>query len=189
MPPPEEAVVLVMDSGVRHALASSEFGVRVATCTRVAQRLGLEHLADLAPGDLSEAARLFDDTDRRAARHVCTEQGRVQDAVEAMRRRDWAALGRKMLESHCSLRDDYRVSCPELDTIVVAAMAVPGVYGARMTGGGFGGCAIALAEPGATNELCRSVAGEFSRRFDRQPRVFQTVASDGASVVDPMPLP
>lgn len=188
MPRAEDAVVLVIDSGVRHTLAASEFGNRVATCKAAAEKIGLANLADLVPEQLAKVARHLSATELRAARHVCMEQQRVVDAATAMRADDVARLGTLMVESHRSLRDDYRVSCEELDVIVESAMGVAGVYGARMTGGGFGGCAIALVKPSAIDELRRRVGEDFKRRFGREPRMFQTNASAGASIIEPAPL-
>jgi galactokinase len=178
MPDEREAACLVIDSGVRHALASSEFALRVSTCASAAAKLNLPHLADLPPDQLTSVANLLSDSELRAARHVSTEQSRVHRAVEALRAREFPRLGQLMLESHASLRDDYRVSCPELDDIVRAAMQVPGVLGARMTGGGFGGCAIALAQPDAIPALQHHLLPR---------RSFRTSPSSGASLLTSIP--
>ncbi len=177
MPAEHEAACLVIDSGVRHALASSEFALRVATCSSTAAKLNLPHLADLSPDQLASVSNVLSDSQLHAARHVSTEQHRVFRAVEALRARDFPLLGQLMLESHASLRDDYRVSCPELDDLVHTAMQVPGVLGARMTGGGFGGCAIALALPDAIPVLQHHLLPR---------RSFRTSPSAGASLLTPM---
>jgi galactokinase len=155
MPPESEALVVVIDSGVRHALATSEYAARRGSCESAARVLGVLDLRDASP---RRAHAQLSDDEARCVRHVLTENARVQQAAEALRQKDMARLGRLMTESHASLRDDYRVSCAELDAIVSAATAVPGVFGARMTGGGFGGCAIALAAPDAAMALSEAVA-------------------------------
>lgn len=187
MPGEREAALLVIDSGVRHALATSEFADRVATCKSAAAKLNLPNLADLPPAQLASSARYLTDPELRAARHVCTEQHRVQLAVAALRDADFQRLGQRMLDSHASLRDDFRVSCPELDLIVNSAMRVPGVFGARMTGGGFGGCAIALTHPSAIADLQHQLRLAFQATFNRGPRSFATSAHVGASLVASMP--
>lgn len=153
--------LLVVDTGVRHRLAQSAYADRRATCEAAAGRLGLDHLARATPADL---ARL-DGEEQALARHVVTEQQRVADLVLAAAAGDWAEVGRLMTASHASLRDDYRVSCAELDQVVDAALAA-GALGARMTGGGFGGCAIVLApdsRKAPTGSLVRAWPVEASR--------------------------
>lgn len=181
------ASLLIIDSGVRHALATSEFADRVATCKSAQRKLNLAHLADLDSDQLTSVSAALTELELRAVRHVSTEEARVHLAVAALRSSDFARLGQLMLESHASLRDDYRVTCPELDAIVECASHVNGVFGARMTGGGFGGCAIALARPGAIKPLQVELARAFRTSFARTPRSFIAVPSAGASVYDSMP--
>ncbi len=136
--------LLVVDTRVSHSHTTGGYGARRADCERACQLLGLDNLRQIAPVDLSQAlARLTEDRLRRRVRHVVTEIERVRLAVQAMRADDFTELGRLFVDSHASLRDDYEVSCPELDATVVAALEA-GALGARMTGGGFGGSAVAL---------------------------------------------
>ncbi len=136
--------LLVADTRVTHALSDGEYGARRADCERACARLGVDHLREIGPADLEGAlARLGDDRLRRRVRHVVTETDRVRLAVKAMEADDFTELGRLFVDSHASLRDDYEVSCPELDLVVTTALE-SGALGARMTGGGFGGSAIAL---------------------------------------------
>jgi galactokinase len=133
--------LLVIDTGVRHEHAGGEYGDRRRSCEAACAELGVASLRDV--DDLAVVEALADDVLRRRARHVVTENARVLAAVAALEAGDWAGLGAAMTASHVSLRDDYEVSCAELDVAVDAALAA-GAVGARMTGGGFGGCAVAL---------------------------------------------
>lgn len=144
LPSPDEAVILVADSGVRHELASSEYGERVRACAAAEAAIG--PLRDATPADV---AAIRDPVLRARARHVVTENARVLAVVDALAAGDHVAVGRILVEGHCSLRDDFAVSAPEVDALVDALRAVPGVLGARLTGGGFGGNVVALARPGA----------------------------------------
>jgi galactokinase len=139
--------VVVIDSGVGRDLAASEYADRVVQCHAVEAEIGPLRLADR--GDL---AQLTVPLLVRRARHVITENERVREFVAAMTACDHHAAGRLMGESHASLRDDYEVSVPPVDDLVASVAAAPGVFGARMTGGGFGGCVVALCEPGALLE-------------------------------------
>jgi galactokinase len=113
---------------------------------------------------------------------VVTEIERTQRAADALRAGDLGAFGELMFQSHASLRDDYEVSCPELDRLVEVAHGVPGVYGARMTGGGFGGCAIALVDKDAEESLRAAVQRDYDGAFDKPAIVYGTTACDGAAV-------
>jgi galactokinase len=113
-------------------------------------------------------------------RHVITENARVKSAVEAFHRGDTAALGRLLQDSHRSLRDDYEVSCRELDLMVEIAVAQPGLIGARMTGGGFGGCTINLVNSAAVTDFRRNVAAEYFSKTGLTPEIYVSPASAGA---------
>jgi galactokinase len=161
---PAEAglALLVVDTGVRHEHAGGEYGERRRSCEAACRELGVASLREVSDaGDLAAVERLADDVLRRRARHVVTENARVLDACAALEAGDWPGFGALMTASHASLRDDYEVSCAELDVAVDAALAA-GALGARMTGGGFGGCAIALvpvdAVAGATDALVERYA-------------------------------
>jgi len=118
---------------------------------------------------------------------VMTENGRTLAAAEALRQGDLAEMGRLMVESHRSLRDDFEVSCNELDTLVDVATGCPGVYGARMTGGGFGGCAIAIAEPNASQATCGIVEEAYRAEYGRDAGLWLVHAAAGASGISLSP--
>ena len=161
--PPGQLLVIV--TGVSHTHAGGEYADRRRTCEAAARELGVEHLA-LAPPSSVDA--LTDPVARRRARHVIAEQARVTAAVAAAEAGDWAGFGELMQESHVSLRDDYAVSCPELDVAVAAAVGA-GAWGARMTGGGFGGSAIALCPPGVAGQVRAAVSAAYSQEGWRAP--------------------
>lgn len=180
MPGEEQAAVLVINSNVRHSLSSSRYSQRREACRRAALLLGVPELRDATTASITNSAPLNRDPEAlAAAMHVTTENARTLSAAAALRAGDLAELGRLMIESHRSLRDVYRVSCPELDTIVDAAASTPGVFGARMTGGGFGGCAVVVLQPEA---ICvvreRVVLAARDMNFPG-PASFRVRASDG----------
>lgn len=143
VPLPDGVVVAVMDTGTRRVLAEAAYGDRRAACERAVADLGVAALRDASLDDLD---RVRDPVDRRRAHHIITENDRTLAAADAMRSARAGELGRLMSESHRSLRDDYEVSGPGLDAIVDVAVDAPGCLGARMTGGGFAGCAVALVD-------------------------------------------
>jgi galactokinase len=169
--------LLLVDTGVRHEHAGGEYGERRRSCEEACRALGVASLRDV--DDVAAVEALEDDVLRRRARHVVTENARVLEAVAALEAGDWAGLGAAMTASHVSLRDDYEVSCAELDVAVDAALAV-GAAGARMTGGGFGGCAVALVPAGDADALRGAVAGAYAERGWAAPAVREAVPSAGA---------
>jgi galactokinase len=144
---PATVELLVMHSGIHHEHAGGEYAARRRECAEAATRLGVASLRDLSLEDLARVTRLPDPLGRRA-RHVVTENARVLESVRAMRDGDAPTLGRLFLASHRSLRDDYEVSIPEIDRLVDLVCAEPGIFGARITGGGFGGSIVSLAAAG-----------------------------------------
>jgi galactokinase len=174
----EGHVLLVTDTRAEHTLSDGRYGQRRAACERAADELGVHSLREVGPEHLEDAlARLSDAELVRRTRHVVTEIARVREAVAALDAGDLPTLGRLVDESHASLRDDYEVSCPELDASVDAARAA-GALGARMTGGGFGGSSVALLPSAAAPGAQRAVAAAFADRGWRTPRCF--VVSEGA---------
>jgi galactokinase len=173
-----EAELLVCNTNVKHALASSAYNARREACERAAQLLGVPALRDV---DLSRLlqAKLPDELARRA-RHVVSENARVREAARALEAGRLHELGELMARSHASLRDDYEVSCPELDELVETSLAHPGVYGARMTGGGFGGAIIALVEREAILTLENSLRDRYRKRFGKSPTFLHVAPHDGA---------
>ncbi len=144
---PADAELAVVHSGIRHAHAAGGYATRRAECARAATLLGEKYLAVLTPDDLPRLDALPNGL-RARARHVITEEARVTSMVAALRAEDLATAGRLMDESHASMRDDFAVSLPEIDRLVGVARAQPGVVGARLTGGGFGGCIVVMARRG-----------------------------------------
>ena len=159
VPIPSEATVVILDTGTRRRLVESAYEDRQATCARVAAALGVESLRDASLADLGRLDPA--DIGYRRARHVLTENRRTLAVADALTSGDVAGAGRLMSASHASLRDDYEVSGPALDAVVEVAAESPGCHGARMTGGGFAGCAVALVATGQVDEFCAAVAGAF----------------------------
>ncbi|MFE9901830.1 galactokinase [Streptomyces achromogenes] len=173
--------LLVVDTQVKHAHSGGEYGKRRAGCEKGAALLGVDALRDIPYDGLDAAlARLGDEADVvPLVRHVVTENERVERTVALLRAGDPRAIGPVLTEGHASLRDDFRISCPELDLVVDTALA-GGALGARMTGGGFGGSAIVLAEAADVDTLTKSVEEAFAAAGFTAPRVFEAVPSAGA---------
>uniref|UniRef100_A0A7M4FUR3 Galactokinase n=1 Tax=Crocodylus porosus TaxID=8502 RepID=A0A7M4FUR3_CROPO len=171
-------VVLITNSNVRHTLTGSEYPTRRRQCEEAARALGKASLREACMADLEAAKALLNEEVYRRARHVIGEIERTAQAARVLQARDYSTFGRLMVESHNSLRDDYEVSCPELDELVAAAMEVSGVYGSRMTGGGFGGCTVTLLEAGATEKAVQHIKEKYSGRAT----FYFTKPSDGAKV-------
>jgi galactokinase len=179
------AVVLICDTRVKHQLASSEYNKRRAECQRGVELIratepNVRALRDVSISMLERHAAEMPEVVRRRCRHVVTEDARTLAAAEALERNELPELGRLMFESHRSLRDDYEVSCPELDLCVDLAQGVPGVYGARMTGGGFGGCTVNVVAEKSAQELSDVLAAGMQRRFGKAPEIFTSRAGEGA---------
>jgi galactokinase len=151
-------VLLVIDTRVTHELTDGSYGNRRTESAAAARALGVDSLRDASPRDVEG---IEDDVLRRRARHVVTENARVLAAVGALGDRDWASLARLLDESHTSMRDDYEISCHELDLAVETARAA-GALGARMTGGGFGGSAVALVPRASVDGVRAAVIEGFA---------------------------
>ncbi|MCD4535283.1 galactokinase [Nocardioides sp. cx-169] len=171
--------LLVVDTRVSHALTDGGYGARRKDCEAAAEALGLP---SLRRATLHDVAGLDDRRLEARARHVVTENARVADAVTAVEGRDWAALGQAMTASHTSLRDDYEVSCAELDLVVGTALET-GALGARMTGGGFGGSAIALVPTERAEAVRRAVDAAFAAAGFAAPRHLDAGPSGPAQVL------
>lgn len=172
---PPTTALLVIDSGVRHSHVSGEYRVRREECARAAASLGVRSLRDLDVGDMREINSLPEPLNRRA-RHVVTENARVLAAVAALRADDPVEVGRLFLASHASMRDDFEVSTPAVDALVETARSLQGVYGARLTGGGFGGAIVALTEPNRTIAAGEAIIVQQNRRFPKHARVLVPAA-------------
>ncbi|WP_432170029.1 galactokinase [Streptomyces sp. 1222.5] len=173
--------LLVVDTQVKHAHSGGEYGKRRAGCEKGAALLGVDALRDVPYDGLEAAlARLGDEEEVvRLVRHVVTENHRVERVVDLLRAGRTHAIGPALTEGHASLRDDFRISCPELDLVVDTALA-GGALGARMTGGGFGGSAIVLAQATDVDTLTKSVEEAFAAAGFAPPRVFEATPSAGA---------
>jgi galactokinase len=173
--------LLVVDTQVKHSHSEGEYGKRRAGCEKGAALLGVDALRDIPYGELDDAlARLGDEEEvRRLVRHVVTENERVERVVSLLESGETRAIGPVLVEGHASLRDDFRISCPELDLVVDTALTA-GAPGARMTGGGFGGSAIVLAEEADVDAITKAVTEAFAAADFKTPRVFEAIPSPGA---------
>ncbi|MFJ6571953.1 galactokinase [Streptomyces sp. NPDC091292] len=177
--------LLVVDSRVKHALGDGAYAERRAGCEEGARQLGVSHLRDIAYARLPDAlTRLEDDRIRRYVRHVVSDDHRVERTIALLDAGDIRAIGPVLTEGHASLRDDLRISCPELDLVVATANAA-GALGARMTGGGFGGSAVVLVESGDADAVTKSVLDAFEAAGFTAPRIFPAVPSEGARRLSP----
>ena len=171
--------LLIIDTGVSHSHSTGGYASRRASCEEGARVMGVPALRDLSIDDLPRAQELLDDETFRRVRHVVTEDQRVLDTVRALREQGPTAIGELMDASHRSMRDDFEISVPELDLAVETALA-NGAIGARMTGGGFGGAAIALIPADAVSRLQVAIDGAFAEHGFGQPVTFTVSAADGA---------
>jgi galactokinase len=182
VPIPDAAAVVVLDTGTRRGLVESAYNERRAQCERAARWFGVRALRDVDVPTFTAREAELDPVIRKRARHVVTEDARTIAAAASLERNDLAAVGALMNESHVSLRDDFEVSRPELDTMVQLAQREASCYGARMTGAGFGGCAVALVARADASGFARTVADAYNRAVGLQAAVYVCSASQGASV-------
>lgn len=171
--------LLVIDTGVSHDHATGGYAERRASCEKGAMLMGVPSLRDLGIDDLPRARDLLDQETYRRVRHIITENQRVLDTVRVLRSDGPLAIGDLLNASHVSMRDDFEISVPELDLAVETAQA-NGAIGARMTGGGFGGAAIALVPTDGISRLQVALDGAFAEHGFSQPTTFTVVASEGA---------
>mmetsp|Transcript_53615 Transcript_53615/g.113865 ORF Transcript_53615/g.113865 Transcript_53615/m.113865 type:complete len:467 (-) Transcript_53615:73-1473(-) len=183
-------VLVVANSNVAHDLGAGEYPVRVRQCGEATEILSgvdprIRSLRDASPDDVDAAAAsaglggvLF-----RRARHVVSENKRTVEAADALEKGDWETVGRLMNESHSSMRDDYEVSCDEIDVLVDAARGFDGVYGSRLTGGGFGGCTVTLVKKESSRGLINHLIREYEEKTGRKCTCFETSPGDGAKAI------
>ncbi|HEV2472961.1 MAG TPA: galactokinase, partial [Chthonomonadales bacterium] len=189
VPLPAEGVsIVILDTQKKRGLVDSEYNRRREECQEAVELISrklprVKALRDVSLADFAEVEASLPDVVRRRARHVVTEDARTLDAADALRREDLHRFGELMYASHRSLRDDYQVSCMELDALVEAACKIDGVYGCRMTGGGFGGCAVALARNSALGEIQESAPREYREKTGLSPAIYVTSASAGACLL------
>jgi len=185
---PADVQLVICNTMVRHELSSSKYNERRAECEEGVRILRsalpeVRALRDVTLSELEDHRQNITPKVFARCRHVITENGRVKRAVEALHKGDTAALGPLLEDSHRSLRDDYEVSCRELDLMVEIAGAQCGLIGARMTGGGFGGCSINLVESAAVSDFRRNVAAAYSSKTGLTPDIYVSPASEGAQRV------
>jgi galactokinase len=183
VPLPPATSVVVLDTGTRRGLVDSAYNERRAQCDVAARFFGVAALRDVNLDQFEAGAAGLDELTRRRARHVIGENERTLQAAAAMRGGDAAQLGRLMDASHASLRDDFEVSSDALNTMVEIARRQTGCHGARMTGAGFGGCAVALVEAQAANAFAQAVATTYQDLTGLTPSVYVCMAANGAEVV------
>lgn len=184
LPSPEVAVLAICNTMVKHSIAKGEYNQRRAECEAGVRALSrylpqVRALRDVTLEDLEAYGHELPEVVLRRCRHVIGENARVLKAAAALERGDLPAFGNLLLESHRSLRDDFAVSCSELDLMVELAERVEGVYGTRMTGGGFGGCTIALVQAGCVEAFQRTVREGYERSTGRTPEIYICAAADG----------
>lgn len=178
--------LLIANTNVKHELANGEYARRRAECDAAARLLGVPSLRDASPEALQNAKTKMDDVVFRRARHVIGEIERTMHAAEGVRASNWAAVGQLMYASHQSLRFDYEVSCRELDAIVEIAEAIGlkgGIFGCRMTGGGFGGCAVALVQTELIDSISDRIAADYKKKTGIEATIFTTRPAAGATIV------
>ncbi|MCE2726004.1 MAG: galactokinase [Planctomycetaceae bacterium] len=174
--------VLVIDSGVKHSLGDGEYATRRGQCASAATLLGCATLRDVTPAIWRARAATLPDLERRRAAHVLAENDRTLAFVAAVEAADWPRAGRLMRESHESLARDYEVSCSEMELLVSAAAALPGVHGCRMTGGGFGGCAVALVAAAGADTVMAALRRSYRDATGIEAEMFLTRAAAGPTV-------
>lgn len=185
---PESVAVLIFESGVKRDLASSAYNERRASCERAVDAIRVMHAEVIALRDadlsmLEEAQPRLSSEDYRRAWHVIEENPRPSAVSDAVVAGDLRAAGRAMQDSHASLRDLYDVSTPELDALVESAVSQPGCYGARLTGAGFGGCVVAIADANAADRVIARVSEAYRARYARETNAIASRASAGARLI------
>jgi galactokinase len=174
--------LLIVDTQAHHALTDGGYAERRASCESVVAKLGISSLRELTIDQLEGSRALINEIEFVRARHAVTEMKRVLDCVEALNTSDFEKVGQLINQSHISLRDDYTVSCLELDTAVDAALSA-GALGSRMVGGGFGGSAIALIQASKTTHTIAEIEKAFSNKGFKAPRFFTSLPSQGAELI------
>jgi galactokinase len=180
--------VLIINSNVKHQLTGSEYPDRRRQCEKAARLLGVPMLRDATLQQLEMAHATFDKEPDgsccfRRAHHIVTENSRTTTMADAMTRNDWKTCGLLMYESHASMRDDFEITCTEIDLLVELARSLDGVIGSRMTGGGFGGCTVSLAETSKVGNISESIKKLYRSKTNIEPTIFATRPAQGAMIV------
>ncbi len=184
----ENAKIVITNSNVKHSLVGSEYNVRRSQCESALKQL--QKVVDIQTlGDLdieqfeAHKSAIADPVEQKRAKHAVYENQRTLEAVKALKENDIAAFGKLMNESHVSLRDDYEVSCPEMDILAEEAWKLPGVLGSRMTGGGFGGCTVSIVENDAVDGFMEKVGAAYEKRTGIKPAFYVVDIGQGAGVI------
>jgi len=178
--------LLVINTNVKHELGSGEYAKRRAECEEAATIIGVKSLRDATPDQLEKAKGKMSEVVYRRARHVIGEIERTVHAAEGIRQSNWPTVGQFMYASHYALRDDYEVSCKELDVVVEIAEDIGykgGVYGCRMTGGGFGGCCVALVKSNAAEAIAKRIAADYLAKTGIEAAIFASRPAAGATIL------
>lgn len=182
VPMPEGVAVVVLDTATRRGLVDSAYNERRAQCESIAATFGVKMLRDVSCEEFQAKADSLDPIAQKRAKHVIFENYRTLMAADAMRSGDAELLGELFYASHVSLRNDFEVSCDSLDAIVEAAQSHPACYGARMTGAGFGGCAVAIVEEDAADDFVRTVGAAYEKQTGNKPAIYVCSATNGAEL-------
>lgn len=187
VPVPADTRIVVCDTGVKRALAASAYNTRRAECAAGVAALrrvlpDISSLRDVPVAAFAQHEQLLDPTVRQRCKHVIMENARVERAVSDLQNGDLSEFGKLMYDSHLSLQHDYEVSCTELDAVVDICAEEDGVYGARMTGAGFGGCAIALVHADHAEQVAGRLADEYPQKTGKTPKIFICSAEDGVRI-------
>jgi galactokinase len=188
LPIPENTSLIVCNTMVKHELGKSEYNTRRAECEEgvkilARKRPEIKALRDVSIEELENESDEIPENIYKRCRHVITENLRVVDAADALEGGDLSRFGELMYASHKSLRDDYEVSCEELDIMVDLASKLQGVYGARMTGGGFGGCTVNLVESAKADDFQKAIAAGYEDKTDIKPDIYRFIPAAGADKV------
>jgi len=178
--------LLVINTNVKHELSGGEYAERRAQCEEAAKNLGVKSLRDVTPDQLEKGKAKLSEVVYRRARHVIGEIERTTHAAEGIRASNWPSVGNLMYASHASLRDDYEVSCKELDDVVEIAEDIGykgGVYGCRMTGGGFGGCCVAMVKAEAVDAITKKIAADYKTNTGIEATIFSSRPAAGATII------
>ena len=178
--------LLVINTNVKHELSGGEYAERRAQCEEAARNLGVKSLRDVTPDQLEKGKTKLSEVVYRRARHVIGEIERTVHAAEGIRASSWPSVGNLMYASHASLRDDYEVSCQELDDVVEIAEDIGykgGIYGCRMTGGGFGGCCVALVKADCVDAITKKIAADYKIKTGIEAAIFASRPAAGATII------
>ncbi len=178
--------LLVINTNVKHELSGGEYAERRAQCEEAARNLGVKSLRDVTADQLEQGKSKLSEVVFRRARHVIGEIERTLHAAEGIRQSNWPTVGQFMYASHYALRDDYEVSCKELDDVVEIAEDIGykgGIYGCRMTGGGFGGCCVALVKADAVDAISKKIAADYKAKTGIEATIFASRPASGATII------